>query len=87
MIKSLCYFEGQNYDFSAALKSFSKLVLVSDELDISRAVISQDLAVGVIVMLSSLSGERDVLKLGGMVMMVLCGNLLFCLRRKEWFYP
>lgn len=47
----------------------------------------EDLTVGVIVMLSSLSGGRDVLKLGGTDMVVLCGRLLFCLRRIEWFYP
>ena len=87
VIKSLCYFEVQNYDFSAPLKSFSNFLSVSDRLDINRAVTLEDLTVGVTVMLSSFSGERDVLKLGGIDMMVPCGFLLFCLRRIEWFYP
>lgn len=38
MIKSLCYFQFQNYDFSAPLKSFSNFLSVSDRLDINRAV-------------------------------------------------
>ena len=80
MIKSLCYFEGQNYDFRAPLKSFSNFLSVSDQLDINRAVPLEDLTV-------MLSGERDTLKLGGRDMMVLCCHLLFCLRRIEWFYP
>lgn len=83
----VCYFEIQNYDFSAPLKSFSDFLSVPDQLEIRRAVTLEDLAVGVIVMLSSLSGGRDVLKPGGTDMVVLCGHLLFCLRRIEWFYP
>lgn len=87
MIKSLRYLEVHNYDFSAPLNSFSDFLSVSDRLDINRAVSLEDLTEGVIVMLSSLSGERDTLKLGDIDMMVLCGHLLFCLRRIEWFYP
>lgn len=47
----------------------------------------EDLTAGVIVMTSSLNGKTDALKLEGKDMKVLCGHLLYCLTRIEWFYP